>query len=87
MDLNILRKKIDDIDDSIIRLLAKRLEMVKKVGIYKKQHNIPPLDSTRWQQVLRSKIELGKSLSLPQKLIEIIYNAIHDAALEIEKHV
>ncbi len=70
-----LRKQIDGIDESIVNLLAKRIETVKKVGQLKKKSNIPVLDKSRWQKVIKSK----------KGYIKKIYNIIHDHALEIEK--
>ena len=83
--LDILRKQIDEIDSSIVNLLAKRMKIVKKVGLLKKQHNIPPLDPARWQQVLTSKMEKVKSLGLDPEMVKKIYNIIHEEALKIEK--
>jgi len=58
--LELYRKQIDEIDVQIIDLLAKRFEVVKKVGEYKKERNIPPLQPERWQQVLQTRKNLAK---------------------------
>jgi len=86
-DLESLRKQIDEIDSLIVDLLAKRMKVVEKVGILKKQNNIPPLDPTRWQQVLTSKIEKAKSLGLNTEMVKKIYEVIHEFALIIEKKI
>jgi chorismate mutase len=83
--LDSLRKQIDEIDDSIVNLLVKRMKVVEKVGRLKKQHNLPPLDSSRWQQVINSKMEKAKSLGLNPEMVKKIYNLIHEEALKIEK--
>ena len=70
-----LRKQIDEIDELIINLLAKRMDVVKKIGQLKKQHNIPPLDQTRWQKLIKSK----------KGYIKRIWEIIHEEALKIEK--
>lgn len=74
-NLKILRKQIDEIDESIINLLAKRMKIVKKVGQLKKKQNIPVLDSARWQEIIRSK----------KGFVKKIWEIIHDEALKIEK--
>ena len=73
--LDDFRKQIDKIDNQIVDLLAKRMKVVKKVGQLKKKSNIPVLDKSRWQKVIKSK----------KGYIKKIYNIIHDHALEIEK--
>lgn len=83
--LNDLRKQIDELDKQMIALLAKRMSVVKEVGEYKKQNNIPPLDEKRWQEVLQSRIAIAEKLGLSGKLVSEIYEVIHRYALEMEK--
>jgi chorismate mutase len=42
-----LRKEINLLDNEIISLLSKRLNVVEKVGILKKEFNIPALQEKR----------------------------------------
>ncbi|MGI8419876.1 MAG: chorismate mutase [Candidatus Levyibacteriota bacterium] len=86
-DLQELRKVIDTLDAQIIELLAKRMQAVKLVGEYKAAQNIQPLDKNRWQEVLDSKREQAKALGLSEKLVEDIYERIHQEALRIEKEL
>lgn len=46
-ELEKLREQIDELDKVIASSYAKRLEVVKKIGEYKKQNNIAVLDSNR----------------------------------------
>ncbi len=69
-----LRKQIDEIDNSIVILLAKRMEIVKKVGKLKKVNNLPPLDNKRWKEIIKTK----------KGFIRKIWGIIHDEALKIE---
>jgi len=72
-----LRKQIDKIDELIITLLAKRMEMVKKVGKLKKVNNLPLLDNKRWKEIIKSKKGFMKK----------IWKIIHDEALKVEKQI
>ena len=72
-----LRKQIDKIDSSIVTLLAKRMEIVKKVGKLKKKNKLPPLDNKRWKEIIRTK----------KGFIKKIWEIIHDEALKIERSV
>ena len=73
--LESLRKQIDEIDESIIILLSKRMKIVGKVGLLKKKQNIPVLDSARWKKVIKLK----------KGYIKKIWEIIHHEALKIEK--
>lgn len=69
------RKQIDTLDEQIVNLLAERMKVVKKVGVFKKQQNIPPLDPARWQKIIKTK----------KGYVKKIWEIIHEEALKIEK--
>lgn len=71
------RKIIDEIDELIVNLLAKRMKIVKNVGKYKKENNLPPLDNVRWKEVIKSK----------KGFVKKIWEMIHKEALKIEKSI
>lgn len=73
-NLENLRKQIDDIDQKIVSLLAKRMEIVKRVGKYKRENNLPIFDNARWQEVIKSK----------KGFVRKIWEIIHEEALKIE---
>ncbi len=41
MDLNTLRHEIDNIDDELVRLFCKRMEIASGIAEYKKEHDLP----------------------------------------------
>ena len=81
------RKSFDLIDHAIVCLIAERMRVVQKVGAYKKEHSIAPLDSARWQQVLDKKRAQAEQHEVSAELIVNIYNMLHDHALEIEESI
>jgi len=78
------RKQIDKIDEELINVLAKRINIVREIGKYKKENGIPPLDEKRWQEVLKSKLSKTCLLNISEKFIKKLYEVIHDHSLEIE---
>lgn len=56
IELNQLRKKIDEIDDELLRLLKDRLEVSKKIGEIKKKNNMPIYDPVREQEIIDMSI-------------------------------
>ncbi|MBP9779055.1 chorismate mutase [Candidatus Gracilibacteria bacterium] len=81
------RSQIDQIDHQIIELLAKRFEIVKQVGHYKKEHHIAPLQVNRWNEVLKNRIEIAQKYNIDPNCIVDIWNRIHESALEMEKNL
>jgi len=81
------RTEIDQIDNQILELLAKRIEVVKKVGHYKKTQNIPALDQSRWQAVL-DKLELKcQEFNLDFELVKDLWNRIHTYTIRVEEQL
>lgn len=53
MDLLDLRKEIDEIDDSLIPLLLKRMDLSRQVAEYKVKNGIPVLNEQREKEILQ----------------------------------
>ena len=52
IELELMRKKIDEIDDKLLVLFKERLEVSKKIGLLKKKHNIKIFDPQREQEII-----------------------------------
>lgn len=56
-DINECRKRIDEIDDVLIKLFEERMEIAISVANYKKENNLPIFNKEREEEVI------GKNLS------------------------
>ena len=82
--LNILRDKINYFDNSIIGIMVRRMKVVKKVGEFKKKHDLPLCDRKRQAEVLRMRVKQGKKKGLNEKFIKNFYGLIFNEALNIQ---
>lgn len=57
MDINELREKIDQIDDSLVRLFVERMDIAAQVADYKKANNLPIYVPAREREILQSVAE------------------------------
>lgn len=85
--LDEMRHSLLNLDKSICLVLAERFCIVKRIGHYKEQLGIPPLDAARWQQVLDDKAEKARQMGISVDLVKNIFNAIHEVALVLEEDV
>ncbi len=60
-DLSDYRKEIDEIDHQLVPLFEQRMEVVRKVAAYKKEHNLPVLHAGREEEVLRKAADSLKN--------------------------
>lgn len=57
MDIQELREQIDKIDDQLVTLFVRRMEVAAKIADYKKAHALPILDPAREQEKLQDVAE------------------------------
>ena len=55
MNLEELRKQIDEIDLAMMDLFKKRMQVSFLIGEYKKTHKLPVLDMNREQEILENR--------------------------------
>jgi chorismate mutase len=84
-ELEKLRERIDTIDDEIVDLLSKRIDLVERVGRLKKEHKISPLDKKRLEEVLHTKKNKAKILGISETLVEKLFKVIHDHSVKLQK--
>lgn len=71
--LEIYRKEIDSIDKKIMKLLERRFNIVKEIGIYKKENKIEIEDKKREKEIY---IKIKAKNSKINKNIKLIYEDI-----------
>lgn len=83
-NINVLREQIDEIDEQILSLLSKRMRISQEIGTYKKEHNMPILQSGRYTEILDKRGEMGISLNLNGEFVKEIMKAIHEESVAIQ---
>ena len=76
-----LRTQIDVIDETLLMSLGQRMEISRKIGEFKKEHNIAIVQAQRWDSILSDMISKGKDYGLPEEFVSAVFNAIHDASV------
>ncbi len=86
-NINILRKQIDEIDEKLLTILAKRMRISKEIGIYKKEHNMPILQSGRYNDILENRAKQGEALNLSGDFVTEIMKAIHEESVKVQMEI
>lgn len=76
-----LRRQIDGIDEQILELLAKRMRVSREIGVYKKEHNMPILQSPRYSEILENRSDMGKQMDLNPDFIREMLKEIHEESV------
>ena len=80
-NLSELRRQIDNVDEQLLELLAKRMRISREIGIYKKEHNMPILQSPRYSEILEKRSDMGKQMDLNPDFIKDILKEIHEESV------
>lgn len=83
MDLRHFREEIDGIDDAILDLLERRMEIVKRIGKIKMQSKVPIYRPEREKEIL-DRLCAKKPLLLDRAALEAIYLEIFAVSRNLE---
>jgi chorismate mutase len=82
-----LRVQIDKLDDEVLKLMEQRMAVAEKIGQFKKENNVTILQSSRWDVLLKQRINIGLSKGLGADFVQKIYSAIHEESIQHQKTV
>ena len=71
-----LRKKVDELDDQILKALCQRVKVCEAIGCAKKKQGMPIRDSSRENEVYRRIKEKSAQFQLDPAQIERVYREI-----------
>jgi chorismate mutase len=75
-DIQTLRKRVDEIDDQIIKVLSERVKICKSIGETKKKQGLPVRDKSRENEVFIRVKEKAAKYQLDPAQIEMLYREI-----------
>jgi len=86
-NITTLRQKIDAVDQSIIKTLARRLRLSQAIGEEKKKSAVAVTDRIREQQMQEARRALSEHLDIDPQWIERIFRLIVRKSRTIQKHL
>ncbi len=86
-NIDMLRAKIDVIDETILSALSSRMDISRQIGRYKKDNNVSILQTSRWDVVLSKVIEKGREYGLSEDFVKEIFNTIHEESVESQNQI
>ncbi len=83
-ELEIYRQEIDLIDELIIQKLARRMELSRKIGQYKKDHSLMVLQMDRWEQILQNRVAMGSAMNINPKFMKMFLEMLHEESINLQ---
>ncbi len=83
VELNLaeLREQVDKLDDKLINLFDKRMKVVEEIGKHKKENNLTILQTQRWDDILKKRLNLGTKKGLSEEFISRVFRSIHQESI------
>ncbi len=81
------RKQIDIVDEKLLILLAKRMDIVRNIGKFKKEHQISLFDEKRWEKVEERNLIKAQTLRLSKYFVKNLLNLIHKYSINLQKEI
>ena len=85
--LTILREQIDHLDDEIMQKLASRMRISEQIGQYKKENNVTILQVSRWEEIVETRIALGRAMGLSREFTNELLKLIHNESIQVQTRV
>jgi len=85
-ELEQMRALIDDVDEDLISVLAKRMSIVEEMGRYKHANQMTILQMERWKTALENRLNLGRKNNLDNDFLLSLLRLIHAESLRIQEN-
>ena len=80
-DIRSLRAQIDELDNSLMELLAKRFRLCREIGTFKKEHNMTILQTRRYNEILEKRGTQAGLCGMNPKFAAHIFEIIHEESV------
>ena len=85
--LTALRRQIDECDNHLLELLARRMRISEEIGQYKKEHNMTILQEQRYDEIIQNRIAQAEQMGMKGDFIKTVLIAIHEESVRHQMEI
>jgi chorismate mutase-like protein len=82
--LDPFRRRLDDLDEQLARLLGERFEVCREIARYKCAHEIPMMQPARVAEVRARYLARGEDVDLPADFTAALFDLLIGATCKLE---
>ena len=82
-----LRSQIDELDNQLMELLAKRMRICREIGQYKKEHNMTILQAARYNEILEKRGAQGTLCGMGSDFVIKVFENIHEESVRQQMEI
>ncbi len=80
-NLESLRKQIDECDNALLDLLARRMRISREIGAYKRDHNMAIVQTNRYSEILDKRGAQGSLCGVNARFVRELFELIHEESI------
>lgn len=82
-----LRSQIDECDNTLLEVLAKRMRISREIATYKREHNMTVVQATRYNEILDKRGAQGVLCGMSDEFVRTIFERIHEESVRQQLEV
>jgi chorismate mutase len=86
-ELQMLRMVINGLDEELIALLSKRMDVSRQIGHYKKENSMDAMQKARWDQLLQRNLSKAQNAQINEGFIAKLFHLIHEESVSLQENV
>lgn len=75
------REQIDEIDNELWQLIAKRLDIAQEIGEIKHRYGLPILQSGRYNDILQKRLQWASDHDISAEMVQKMVEILHEEAI------
>lgn len=79
-----MRLQIDSVDEQLMQLLSRRMELAKDIGTLKHRNRWSLLSVARWRDIIASRTDWGSQLGLNPDFLSKILTSVHEESIRVQ---
>jgi chorismate mutase-like protein len=83
-DLEPFRRRLDALDDELVRLFGERFNIIREVALYKREHDISMMQPDRIAEVRARYLARGAELEIPPDFTASLFDLLIAASCKLE---
>ncbi len=82
-----LRKRVQELDQTLLNVLSERMKLSKEIGLFKKENNITILQEELWERKLQETLALAPNLELSSDFVHAFMDAVHLESIDHQMRI
>ncbi|MDO4320817.1 MAG: bifunctional 3-deoxy-7-phosphoheptulonate synthase/chorismate mutase type II [Bacteroidales bacterium] len=79
--LDDLRRRIDEIDDELLEVVARRMSIAREIGAYKRLNGMAVIQPDRYNTLMSRRITAGTDIGLSENFMRQLLAALHEESV------